>query len=193
VDAGCCGLAVALAYDSLYTDPRTGAHPLRDVTAAGFADGRVICSRRLSHWIAVAATQTRATTESRDHTGDEWAEQWQTSADNGDIGFDYGPAKRDSTVVCDGVSPNLEQCKLRDWRLPDVRRLTSDIVAEASSFESRDTHDSHNDNTEEQVSRVKHRQFDGLLQATEREDQAKAKFLTCGNLEQVLDQRHRHD
>jgi hypothetical protein len=147
VDASCCGLAVTLAYHSLDTDPRTGAYPLRDVTAAGFADRRVFCSCRLSHRIAVAATQTRATTEARYHTGDEWAEQWQTSADDGDIGFDYGPAKRDSTVVCDGVILDLEQCKLQDLDPPNVRRLTSDIVAETSRLESRDTHDSHNDHT----------------------------------------------
>jgi hypothetical protein len=108
VDASCCGLAVTLAYDSLDTDPRTGAHPLRDVTAARFADRRLFCSRRLSHRIAVAATQTRAATESRYHTSNEWAEQWQTSTDDGDIGFDYGPAKRDSTVVCDAISLDLE-------------------------------------------------------------------------------------
>jgi hypothetical protein len=46
---------------------------------------------------------------------------------------------------------------------------------------------------EEHVSRAKHRRYGSHSQATEREDQAKAKFLTCRNLEQVLDQRHRHD
>jgi hypothetical protein len=147
VDASCCGLAVTLAYDCLDTDPRTGTHSFRDVTAAGFANGRVFCSCGLSHWIAVAATQTRATTEARYHTGDEWAKQWQTSADNGDVGFDYSPAKRDSTVVCDGVSLDPEQCKLQDLRLPNGRKLTSDIVAETSSLESRDTHNSHDDHT----------------------------------------------
>jgi hypothetical protein len=145
VDASCCSLSVALTYDSLDTDPRTRAHSLRDVAATGFAAGRLLCSRRLSHWIAVAATQTRAAAESRNHTSDERAEQWQTCADNGNVGFDYGPAKSDSTVVCDGVSIDLEKRKREGMCLPNVRILTSDIITETSSLESGDTHDGHDD------------------------------------------------
>jgi hypothetical protein len=51
-----------------------------------------------------------------------------------------------------------------------VRKLTSDIVTETAGFESRDTHDSHNDHTWKYVSRVEHGQFGNHLQATKRKD-----------------------
>ena len=46
---------------------------------------------------------------------------------------------------------------------------------------------------EKHISRANNEQIRINLQATKREDQAKAEFLTCRDLEQVLDQRHRQD
>lgn len=188
------GLSITLTYDSFDADPRTRAHSLGNVAAAGLAARRAIVSCRLCHRIAVAATQTRAAAESRDHTSDERAEQWQTSTDDGNVGFNDGPAEGDGTVICSRLASvstcaRCNPCPLRidkDLQVmssprPPVLNVEIRMIVTMTTLEKHVSSARYDD------------RFGSVLQATKRENQTKAEFLTSRNLKQVLDQRHRQD